>query len=290
MTPMDKSIRSSKQKPGLGFTLIELLVVIAIIAILAGMLLPTLAKAKAKGQAIKCMANNRQLTLSWLLYANDNNDSLVSNVANNPNPLGPQGSWCDGWESWGVTPDNTNGLLLAKAKLGPYVGSVAVYKCPADRYLCSEGPAGTRKSPRVRSVSMNGFLEGYGYSRTRTSVVFPTYLCYNKMSDIDGSEPGPVNLWVMVDEHPDSIDDAYLLTWVTNTNQWANVPASYHNGAAGFSFADGHAEIHKWLEGSTVLPVEQVPFWWNQTSTPPNPKGRDIQWMIAHSTAPYSSK
>jgi prepilin-type N-terminal cleavage/methylation domain-containing protein/prepilin-type processing-associated H-X9-DG protein len=265
-----------------GFTLIELLLVIAIIAILAAMLLPVLNKAKIKAQAITCLANNKQFILAWTMYADDNQDALVMNVPLNPDPLGPNGSWCDGWENW--TPDNrdnTNTLLITKAKLGPWVSrSTGIYKCPADRYLCVENG---QNMPRVRSFSMNAFLEGFAYSRTRSSTWYPGYLCYNTMGDIAGSLPGPVNLFVTAEEHPDCIDDAWLITDPTTPNEWFNLPASYHNGALGVSFADGHAEIHKWRDARTIQPVTQV---WRSGEWVSAPGSVDINWMQARSTAP----
>ncbi|MGD1097117.1 MAG: prepilin-type N-terminal cleavage/methylation domain-containing protein [Bryobacteraceae bacterium] len=282
---MRKKLLTSRIRRASAFTLIELLVVIAIIAILAALLLPALSKAKARAEAIQCLANNKQFILAWTVYASDNQDTLVMNVPLNPDPLGPGGSWCDGWENWTwYNTDNINVLLITKAKLGAWVGrSSGIYKCPTDRYLCVESGG---KMPRVRSFSMNGFLEGYGFSRTRSSNWYPNYLCYNTMGDIAGSPPGPVNLFVTAEEHPDGIDDAWLITDPTTPNMWFNLPASYHNGAASFSFADGHAEVHKWRDSRTIQPVIQI---WHSGEWDSAPGSQDIKWMQAHSTAPLDA-
>ncbi len=262
--------------PG-GFTLIELLVVIAIIAILAAMLLPALSKAKTKAQGISCLSNNKQLTLAWTMYADDNQGRLVANHDGGTTDFSL--SWVPGWLDF--TPNNTantNVKYLLQARIGPYTKNVGIYKCPADIYLCREGPL---MLPRVRSVGMNGFIEGSAYKgehKAGDSHWYAGYWAYDKMSDI--VKPAPANLWVFVDEHPDSINDGWTIMNPTDPNNWTDLPASYHNGACGFGFADGHAEIKKWLEASTRVKVTK-----GQYNGFPAPNSRDIKWIVERSTA-----
>ena len=271
------------------FTLIELLVVIAIIAILAAMLLPALAKAKQKAQGIGCLNNTKQLALAWTMYTTDNNDYVSPNrdggdvqgwpgaTANWKNPV-PYAklSWAGGWEDFNPgTTDNTNIQNLIYGAIGQYTSkNTGIYHCPADAYPVREGAA---MFLRVRSNSMNGFVGDRQNCRsTGVNDWYPTFLQYLKISTL--TRPGPANTWLLVDEHPDSINDGWLIPDVTDLSRFVDLPASYHNGACGFAFCDGHSEIHKW-HGSTIQPVKRVQY--NGFSGDP----QDVAWFAERSSA-----
>jgi prepilin-type processing-associated H-X9-DG protein len=243
--------------------LIELLVVIAIIAILAALLLPALTKAKQKAQGIMCLNNGKQLMVAWMIYADDNADKLANNFGVTETQSSIQAGTFVNWvnnvmdwtgsDLWG----NFNPLYVQNGVLAPYLAkNLGVYKCPADIYASPAQRAAGRAS-RARSISMNAFFGAYNEQKTGNWTLgknnfFPTHRQWLKLSSV----PRPVNFFVTIDEHPDSINDGYFLNNPTAMQaNWGDTPASYHNGAGGISFADGHSEIHKWRGSATKIPV-----------------------------------
>jgi prepilin-type N-terminal cleavage/methylation domain-containing protein/prepilin-type processing-associated H-X9-DG protein len=261
-----------------GFTLIELLVVIAIIAILAALLFPALARTKARAQAVFCLNSAKQLGLAWVMYADEHNGRLVYNLGGSGSRgIAPRSNlnWVNNIMSWEVEPDsdNTNTATITQASLWPYTKSTTIYRCPSDNVLSArQRQAGW--AARVRSYSMNAMMGDAGEaSRSGTNENNPDYVQFFKMSDI----PKPVKLFVFVDEHPDSINDGYFLNKAYYP-KWIDLPASYHNGAASFTYADGHSDLHRWRFAKTKPPAHpestQLPMYTHEDER------EDFYWMI----------
>jgi prepilin-type N-terminal cleavage/methylation domain-containing protein/prepilin-type processing-associated H-X9-DG protein len=284
--------KSFRQAAGaVGFTLVELLVVMAIIAILAALLLPTLSKARGRAQGISCLNNTRQLTLAWLLYADDHDGLLPYNLGMNGSSFRTNLNWVNNVMTWDLSSDNTNVATLNGASLGSYVSSAtSLYHCPSDRAISAmQSAAGWNW--RIRSYSMNAMVGNAGvFSTNGVNVNNPGYKQFFKTTQI----PRPADIFVFLDEHPDSIDDGYFLDKAAQVTyggygshgghaEWIDLPASYHNNSAAFSFADGHASLHRWLRANTIFPPAP-----NTANLPiaipaaPASERADFDWVLQH--------
>ncbi|HWQ90846.1 MAG TPA: prepilin-type N-terminal cleavage/methylation domain-containing protein [Clostridia bacterium] len=257
-----------------GFTLIELLVVIAIIAILAAMLLPSLSKAKSKAQGIKCMNNHRQLMLAWRMYAEDARDELTFSyvgvgAANSPY------AWIQGTMQDPTQATDKN--YITKSPLFPYAKSFEVWRCPGDlsTALATTGPDAGKRVNKIRSMSMNHLVGGNGTTPGQPYGIWnhTAFDLYRKLSLIRS----PSMTWVIMDERPTLINDAYFVVDMANYDNPRSMeiidhPGIQHNNAAGLSFADGHAEIKRWRDGRFLTP--------NPTGRVPVPNSDDYRWLM----------
>lgn len=288
---------TSRKKPFLlggdakAFTLIELLVVIAIIGILAGLLLPALNSAKAKAQGIQCMNNHRALALAWRMYSDDNNDRLLYSSYDATHPETANATWVTGFldfnpanrSNWDPNQD------ITKSPMWPYCGkNLAIWKCPSDH---SQVMVNGELKPRVRSMSMNVFLGGWGGTYGSWDLVegriWSDFKIYLRQSEL--LNPGPDHIFVFLDMREDSIDMGNFATRMagyhpTDPSQYGfdDLPGFYHHLACGFSFADGHSEIHRWLDSRTMPKLILNGVVTDRVSAPNDP---DVAWLQARTTA-----
>jgi len=240
-------------------------VVIAIIAILAGLLLPALSKAKERSLALGCLNNLRQLHMALGLYSDENLDLLINNHGIQETMARKQ-NWANNVEDWLSSDGNTNLSTLTDGKLSPYLsGSTAVFKCPSDKSIAENGP-------RIRSFSLNSLCGDPGELTNKFNPQLKQFFLW---TDI----PDPAAIYVFLDEHPDTINDGFFMNrW--DEFRWGNLPASYHNGAANLSFADGHVEPHRWVLADTRRPA--VKGGAGGTFVRAGPE--DYNWMKEHSS------
>jgi prepilin-type N-terminal cleavage/methylation domain-containing protein/prepilin-type processing-associated H-X9-DG protein len=286
--PVPCAPRGNSRLYGGAFTLIELLVVIAIIAVLASLLLPALAKVKARGEAVFCLNNARQLTLAWIIYANEHGDRLAYNMGASEIRRMLQNqqnfNWANSVLNWELDSDNTNVTLNTHGGLGPYLaGNARVFRCPSD-YVLSSIQKRAGWTSRTRSLSMNAMVGDAGeFTQSGGNVNNPSYRQYFKLTQIEE----PANIFAFIEEHPDSINDGYFLNRVLDRG-WTDLPASYHAGSASLSFADGHAEIHSWIEPTTKpapLPdAAGLPFALDSGER------ADYYWLLRHTSTYYEEE
>jgi len=274
--PVSRTSALAKGARGGAFTLIELLVVIAIIAILSAILLPALSLAKGRAQAILCLNNTKQLTLAWQMYADDFEGRLPYNLGMAGSSFRTPLNWVNNVMSWGLDSDNTNTATLTEASLGPFVSqATAIYRCPSD-HVVSAAQSAAGWDGRIRSYSMNAMVGDAGeISSSGVNTNNPDYVQFFKITQI----PQPTEIFVFLDEHPDSINDGYFLER-DYYPEWHDLPATYHNNATAFSFTDGHSTLHRWTQPDTYRPP--IPDGANLPISVPSSGNQDLEWVLGH--------
>jgi prepilin-type N-terminal cleavage/methylation domain-containing protein/prepilin-type processing-associated H-X9-DG protein len=264
-----------QSKASEAFTLIELLVVIAIVAVLAALLLPGLSRARARALGAACLGNLRQVSLAGQMYITDHRDYLVPN---NPPDIGDASqpylpTWAGVSVAYGVPYSTNDSMLLGGdptqpgiGVLGPYVKSARIFRCPADR---STTLLGGQRYPRNRSYAMNGFI-GTEYLAIPHKV--PSVLTVNALAALNRPE---ILTWM--DIHEDYLDSC-IINVVDGTahQEFEELPAGRHYGGAAVAFIDGHGELHKWQDQSTLAPVTGV---FSRFYRPITGRTRDWLWM-----------
>jgi len=277
-----------------GFTLIELLVVIAIIAILAALLLPALTRARLKAQAIQCMNNHRQLALAWRMYSDDNRDVLLYASGDLSGAAWQPGVWMSGDMNF----DNSNtsnwdpSVDIYRSPMWPYCGkNLGLFKCPADHSFVT---VNGQQLPRVRTMVMNLYLGGfYGTG----GGVFDETIWHVFMKTSDLNVPGPDKIFVFLDEREDAINWGNFYVDMSGyprpssagnpaAYKLADMPGIYHGNACGYSFADNHSELKKWMDPRTCPPMKYETLLFDGTDETSSPRNIDVGWMQDRATRP----
>lgn len=264
------------------FTLAELLTVIVIIFILLLITLPILSHSRKRAQAITCLHNLQQLQIAWSMYSDDHSGWLP---AVKPGAFAGPDRWISGWLDLSMSPDNTNVLYLTDpryAQIGPYIGNPKIFRCPSDpSFVRING----KDYKRVRSVSMNCWMNYAG----KEPIQKQGYRVYRKISDM--WNPSPSELWIIIDERFDSINDGMFVVNMAARGMMARIvdyPAAYHDHGASVVFADGHAIVKKWKDPRTTPPTVA------RSTTirlgMPSPHNPDVYWLQEHATAPLPSQ
>jgi len=273
-----------------GFTLIELLVVIAIIAILAALLLPALGRSKQKAQGAYCMNNHRQLAIAWRMYTEDNNDVVLWASSCPTGQYSPY-NWCNGLMDFtsGNASNWDPSVDIMQSPMWQYCGkNLAIWRCPSDRSYVTVG--GVNK-PRVRSMAMNAYVGGFGGKACYTLGNIANMKIYTKFAEL--VNPGASQIFLFLDERQDAINWGNFLTDMTGYSPAApnflnllDIPASYHGNSGGFSFCDGHSEIHRWRDGRTMPALKEQGIIFNGSTPIPCPGSVDVRWLQDHASRP----
>jgi prepilin-type N-terminal cleavage/methylation domain-containing protein/prepilin-type processing-associated H-X9-DG protein len=283
-----------------GFTLIELLVVIAILAVLGGLLLPVLGRARSKARLTQCVSNQRQLILTWNLYSLDHSDRLALNGHGRPDEGIAARTWVSG-DSHFYTPPYTNSQYLVDpryAAFGDYIQARALYKCPSDKSIFARSVSTVRKTahdsaelepahcdvrlPQVRSYSMNAFM---GWAPELGSLS-RDYTTFAKAADLN---PGsPAGLWVFQDVNPASICYPAFVVYMpgATVDGFYHYPSGLHDRGGVLAFADGHVDPHRWTDSRTIkqVPAGGILAHWDHS-----PRNTDIDWLRQRTTFPRAN-
>ncbi len=257
--------------PSDAFTRKDLVAVIAMVCVFFALSLRLVANTGGRSNATVCMDNLQRLTRAWAQFADDHQGALPASASNG----GTLQSWVMGWLDFSSSSDNTNTINLLRSQLGPYVKDAGVYRCPSDQSQVTMGGA---KFSRVRSYSMSGAMND-----STSTWISPAYRIFTRMSDI--YNPPPSACFVFIDEQVNSINDGlFALTMPSGpaTTVMVDFPAARHDRVGTLSFADGHVELHRWVDDRTT-PMELSSTYLSLNV--PQPNNADILWLTSRATA-----